>query len=98
MFMRDDELPNTSACVGFVAPSFNDPDFFAMSMFRRVIGEYRVDKFTGSNLNASHLQYNSFHESLGNCPDIVAHRPLYFAYSDTGIFANFMFGNDVFNH
>lgn len=35
---------------------------------------------------------------MGNCPDIVAHRPLYFAYSDTGIFANFMFGNDVFNH
>ena len=65
MFQRDDEIPNMTVAVGFLAPSFNDPDFFAMSYFRRILGEYRVDKYTGAHLNASHLQYNTMHRELG---------------------------------
>lgn len=97
MFQRDDELPNTSAGAAFVAPGWNDPDFFAMNYFKRVIGEFRVDKYTGAHLNSAKLQYNSFHEDLGDHPDIILHKPLYFAYSDVGLFGNFLFGNEIWN-
>ena len=48
-------------------------------------------------MNTPKLQYNSFHTELGNLADVIMHKPYYFAYSDTGIFANFIFGNEVFN-
>jgi processing peptidase subunit beta len=30
MFMRDDEIPNTSAAIAFRAPGYTDPDFYGM--------------------------------------------------------------------
>eukprot|EP00919_Chromeraceae_sp_WS-2016_P057345 GHVR01135936.1.p1 GENE.GHVR01135936.1~~GHVR01135936.1.p1 ORF type:complete len:191 (+),score=0.25 GHVR01135936.1:1612-2184(+) len=93
MFQRDDEITNTSISAGFIAPSWNDPDYFAMQFFKRIIGSFRCDKFTGAHLNTSHLQYNSFHTALGSFPDVIMHQPFYKAYSDTGIFGNFIFGN-----
>lgn len=97
MFQRDDELPNTSTGACFIAPGWSHPDFFAMNYFKRLIGEYRVDKYTGAHLNTPKLQYNSFHQDLGDYPDIILHKPLYFAYSDVGIFGNFLFGNEIWN-
>ena len=47
MYQRDDEMLNTCFSVAFIAPSWNDPDFFAMNYFKRIIGDYRCDKFTG---------------------------------------------------
>jgi processing peptidase subunit beta len=97
MFQRDDEIPNTSVGAAFVAPSWNDPDFFAMHYFTKLIGEYRVDKYTGAHLNATHLQYNTFHNALGSYPDIIIQKPFYIPYSDTGLMGNFIFGNEIFN-
>ena len=97
MFVRDDELPNSTICTGFVAPSVNDPDSFAMCFFKRLLGEYRIDKYTGAHLNTARLQYNSFHTELANWPDIILHKPFYYAYSDVGLFANYFFGNEVWN-
>lgn len=88
---------NTAFSVAFEAPSWNDPDFFAMNYFKRIIGEYRCDKFTGDHLNSPHLQYNSFHTYLGNNPDLILHKPFYFAYSDTGLFGNFIYGNEMYS-
>ena len=93
MFQRDDELANTTTSASFLAPPVTHPDSFAMNYFKRLIGSFRVDKHTGGNLNTPHLQYNSFHTDLGNYPDIVLHKPFYFAYSDVGLLGNFMFGN-----
>jgi len=97
MFQRDDEIPNTSVGAAFLAPSWNDPDFFAMHYFTKIIGEYRVDKYTGAHLNSAHLQYNTFHNALGSYPDIIIHKPFYIPYSDTGLMGNFIFGNEIFN-
>jgi len=36
------------------------------------------------------------HTELGNMPDITLHRCEYFAYSDCGIFGNYLYGNEVF--
>lgn len=94
--MRDDEISNTAVMVGFRAPSWNDPDYFAMQLFKRIIGEYSVDKYTGANLNDPALQYNEFHLFLGHRPSIYVHKPYYYAYSDTGLFGNFLYGNEVF--
>jgi hypothetical protein len=68
-----------------------------LNYFKRVIGEYRVDKHTGAHLNTPKLQYNSFHTDLGGYPDIILHKPYYFAYSDVGLFVNFLFGNEIWN-
>lgn len=97
LYQRDDEMLNTAFSVAFEAPSWNDPDFFAMNYFKRIIGEYRCDKFTGDHLNSPHLQYNSFHTYLGNNPDLILHKPFYFAYSDTGLFGNFIYGNEMYS-
>ena len=97
MFVRDDELPNATICTGFIAPSVNDPDSVAMGFFKRLLGQYRIDKYTGAHLNTARLQYNSFHTELANWPDIILHKPFYHAYSDTGLFFNYFFGNEVWN-
>lgn len=67
-----------------------------MNYFMRIIGEYRCDKYTGEHLNSPHLQYNSFHTHLGNFPDLTLHQPFYFAYSDTALFGNFIYGNEMY--
>jgi hypothetical protein len=68
-----------------------------MHYFTKIIGEYRVDKYTGAHLNSTHLQYNTFHNALGSYPDIIIHKPFYIPYSDTGLVGNFIFGNEIFN-
>lgn len=97
MFQRDDELPNTTTAAAFVVPGRSHPDFFALNYFKRLIGEYRIDKHTGAHLNTPKLQYNSFHTDLGNYADIVLQKPFYFSYSDVGLFGNWLFGNEVWN-
>lgn len=97
MFQRDDELPNTTTAAAFVVPGRSHPDFFALNYFKRLIGEYRIDKHTGAHLNTPKLQYNSFHTDLGNYADIVLQKPFYFSYSDVGLFGSWLFGNEVWN-
>lgn len=96
LYQRDDEMLNTCFSVAFEAPTWNDPDFFAMNYFKRIIGEYRCDKFTGEHLNSAHLQYNSFHTYMGNYPDMIMQKPFYFVYSDTALFGNFIYGNEMY--
>jgi len=50
MFMRDDEMYNVNVGVFFLAPSWTDNDFFAMQLFKRIMGEYRVDKYCSADL------------------------------------------------
>jgi predicted Zn-dependent peptidase len=97
-FMRDDEQKNTSAGVGLLAPGYTHPDFLGMRFLKRLLGKYRVDKYTGAHLNSPYLQYNTMHARLGSYPDILMHEPFYYPYSDVGLFGNFQCGNDVFNN
>ena len=60
-----------------------------------MFGSYRIDK-NAEHLNDVHKQYNSIHALLGNLPDLTRADSLYFAYSDTGLFGNYFFGNEVF--
>ena len=96
LYTRDDEMINTAFSVAFEAPKWGDADHFAMMYFKRVIGEYRCDKFTGEHLNSAHLQYNEFHTWMGNHPDMIMQKPYYHAYSDIGLFGNFIYGNEMY--
>jgi hypothetical protein len=65
MFMRDDEITNMSSGISWRAPGWTDPDYLGLNFIKYIIGEYRVDKYTGAHLNAAHLQYNNMHSALG---------------------------------
>lgn len=52
MFQRDDEIVNISAATAFVAPGITHPDWLGMKFLKRVLGEYRVDKYAGAHLNS----------------------------------------------
>jgi len=43
MMMRDDEMTNVNVGVFFNAPTYKDPEYFAMHMFKYLMGEYRAD-------------------------------------------------------
>lgn len=47
LYMRDDEMANVNIGVFFAAPTYNDPDYFAFKLLKRIVGEYRADKHTG---------------------------------------------------
>ncbi len=44
-------MVNVNFGVFFNAPTWKDPEFFAMHMLQAIMGEYRADKFTGAHLN-----------------------------------------------
>jgi len=53
MFMRDDEMANVNMGVFFSAPTFKDPEYFAMKLIQQLLGEYQANKYTGAHLNSS---------------------------------------------
>lgn len=53
MYMRDDELANVNIGVFFNAPSYNDADFHPLRLVKRIVGDYRADKYTGAHLNSA---------------------------------------------
>lgn len=95
--MRDDELTNLNVGVFFNAPTWTDPDFLAVHFFSKILGNYRVDKYTGFHLNAPDRQYNQLHAALGTLPDVSYQKCFYFPYSDTAMFGNYLLGNEVFS-
>lgn len=95
MFVRDDEMVNSNVAVFYDAPSIKDADYYSFLLLKHMFGDYRVDKHAG-HLNDVKKQYNSMHVLLGDLPDVTKAESLYYAYSDTGIFGNYFFGNEVF--
>lgn len=98
MYMRDDEMANVNFAVFFQAPTFNDPEYFALKLLQKVLGEYQANKYTGAHLNCSERQYSTMHGFLGGYPDITLHKCFYIPYSDTAMFGSYLFGNEVFGN
>ncbi len=48
-------MKNLNIGVFFDAPNVTHPDYFAMMVFQRIVGDYRADRFTGAHLNTSTL-------------------------------------------
>lgn len=86
---------NSNVAVFYDAPSVKDPDYYAFLLLQHMFGEYRIDK-NAEHLNDVKKQYNSMHALLGDLVDVTRAESLYYAYSDTGIFGNYFFGNEVF--
>lgn len=98
MFMRDDEMSNVNIGVFLNAPTWKDPEFFAMKIIQALLGEYQASKHTGAHLNSAKRQYSTLHEYLGSYPDVTLHKCLYFPYEDTALFGNYLYGNEIFGY
>jgi len=86
---------NANVGVFYDAPGVKHEDYYSFLLMKNMIGSYRIDKNAG-HLNDFHKQYNSLHGLLGYLPDVTVQDCHYFAYSDTGIWGNYFFGNEVF--
>jgi len=95
LFIRDDEMYNSNIGVFYDAPSVKDKDYFSFLLLKNVFGSYRIDKHA-EHLNDVKKQYNSMHALLGDLVDVTVADSEYYAYSDSGLFGNYFFGNEVF--
>ena len=95
MMIRDDEMVNTNVGVFYDAPSAKHEDYWAFRLFQKMIGNYRIDENAG-HINDPQKQYNVMHSLLGEYPDVTRADCHYLAYSDCGIWGNYIYGNEVF--
>lgn len=93
--IRDDEMVNSNVGVFYDAPSAKHEDYYSFLLLKHMFGSYRIDENSG-HLNDVAKQYNSMHSLLGNLVDVTRADCEYYAYSDTGIFGNYFFGNEIF--
>jgi mitochondrial-processing peptidase subunit beta len=95
LFIRDDEMVNSNVAVFYDAPGLQHEDYYGFLLLKHIYGSYRIDKHA-QHLNDVKKQYNSMHALLGDLVDVTMAESHYFAYSDTGLFGNYFFGNEVF--
>jgi processing peptidase subunit beta len=95
LFIRDDEMYNSNIGVFYDAPSVKHQDYYSFLLLKHMFGSYRIDQHA-EHLNDVKKQYNSMHALLGDLPDVTMAESHYFAYSDSGIWGNYFFGNEVF--
>ena len=95
LMIRDDEMVNSNVGVFYDAPSAKHEDYYSFLLLKHMFGQYRIDANSG-HLNDVSKQYNSMHSLLGNLVDVTRADCEYYAYSDTGLFGNYFFGNEIF--
>jgi processing peptidase subunit beta len=95
LMMRDDEMYNSNVGVFYDAPGVKHEDYYSFLLLKHMFGNYRIDQHA-EHLNDVHKQYNSMHALIGNLPDVTKANSHYMAYSDTGLFGNYFFGNEIF--
>ncbi len=95
LMIRDDEMYNSNVGVFYDAPSAKHADYYSFLLLKHMFGSYRIDK-NAEHLNDVKKQYNSMHSLLGDLVDVTMAESHYFAYSDSGLFGNYFFGNEVF--
>jgi len=95
LFIRDDEMINSNVGVFYDAPTFSHPDFHSFLLLKHIFGNYNIQRHA-EHLNSVAKQYNAMHCLLGDLPDVTLAQSHYFTYSDSAIFGNYFFGNEVF--
>jgi len=93
--IRDDEMVNSNVGIFYDAPDVKHEDYYAFLLLKNMMGSYRIDQNAG-HLNDGHKQYNSMHALLSALPDVTRADCHYLAYSDSALFGNYFFGNEVF--
>ena len=59
MYMRDDEMYNSSVGVFYDAPGWTHEDYYAFMLLERMIGQFQVDRNGQAHLNDYNKQYSS---------------------------------------
>jgi len=96
MYMRDDELYNSSVGVFYDAPSWTHEDYYTFMLLERMIGQFQLDKNGSAHLNDFKKQYSMFENFLGSMVDVHKGQAIYSPYSDCGLFGTFIHGNEAF--
>lgn len=94
MFMRDDELYNSSIGVFYDAPSWTHEDYYAFMLLERIIGQYQLDRNGVAHLNDYNKQYSAFEMYCASLVDVQKGCGIYSPYKDCGIFGTFLHGNE----
>lgn len=95
LMIRDDEMINANVGVFYDAPGIKHEDYYSFCLLKAMFGSYAIDR-NANNLNETQKQYNAMHTLLGDLPDVTHANSHYFAYSDQGLWGNWIFGNEVF--
>lgn len=95
LMMRDDEMYNANVGVYYDAPSVNHEDYYSFQLLKHMIGDYNIEKHA-EHLNDTQKQYNATQAVLGELPDVTRQTCNYFAYSDCGLWGQYIFGNEIF--
>jgi predicted Zn-dependent peptidase len=95
LMIRDDEMYNANTGVFYDAPGIKHPDYYSFLLLQHIFGSYRIDQ-NAEHLNDVEKQYNSMQQLIGNLPDVTMQDSHYMPYSDSGIFGNYFFGNEIF--
>lgn len=85
--IRDDDVDLAHCGVFYFAPSWNNEDFYAFQILKRIMGDYRPPR--DSIINHPHLQYNYLHKWFGEIEDFGEHDSYYIPYSDVGLFGHY---------
>jgi processing peptidase subunit beta len=94
MFMRDDELYNSSIGVFYDAPSWTHEDYYTFMLLERVLGNYQLDRNGVAHLNDPKKQYSMLETYCGSMPDLQRAVGIYSPYKDCGLFGTFLHGNE----
>jgi processing peptidase subunit beta len=95
LMIRDDEMYNANTGVFYDAPGFKHPDYYSFLLLEHIFGSYRIDR-NAEHLNDVQKQYNTMQALIGNLPDVTMQDSHFLPYSDSGIFGNYFFGNEIF--
>lgn len=87
IMIRDDDVDLAHCGVFYFAPSWNNEDFYAFQVLKRIMGDYRPPR--DSIINHPHLQYNYLHKWFGEMEDFGEHDSYYMPYSDVGLFGHY---------
>lgn len=94
MFMRDDELYNSSVGVFYDAPSWTHEDYYTFMLLERILGQYQLDKNGVAHLNDYNKQYSQLENFCATMVDMQRAVGIYSPYSDCGLFGTFFHGNE----
>lgn len=93
--VRDDEMANLNMSVLYLTPSYGSKYHFFYQFFQELVGQFNANEHGNAHVNAPNRQYSNSHMWLSECPGIQLMQTKYQAYSDMGVYTNYLHGHEV---
>ena len=98
MGVRDDEMTNLNVGVSYLTKKYGNDNHFFYQFFTELVGNYNANEEGSAHVNSSDRQYNLSHFYLGETPGVTLFDTKYNAFSDGGLFTNFIHGHEVWGN